>query len=262
MESILGNLTETDQGGIGPGSGGRVVPGRDALLRRRWQRAGGRLSSILPIKDEAGRVLFLAPTGTDITDRQRAEQRRRSFGPGRDFIGMSDGTVSHLRRERAADGVVGGRQRRLTVPQPSLVRVHGVDPRTDGGPGSVAQSDPRRRLSKDDGSLGRGARHGHPLRGRVPHPACGGRGLPLVPVSQRPGQGRPGPDRAVGRGQRRHRRPEAGRGRSCPRPTAARTSSWRPWPTNSAIRWPRSATPCKSSACRPTERPSAAGPQP
>jgi PAS domain S-box-containing protein len=33
---------------------------------------------LLPIKDEAGRVLFLAPTGTDITDRQRAEQELRS----------------------------------------------------------------------------------------------------------------------------------------------------------------------------------------
>ena len=31
---------------------------------------------ILPIKDEAGRVVFLAPTGTDITDRKQAEQDR------------------------------------------------------------------------------------------------------------------------------------------------------------------------------------------
>ena len=31
-----------------------------------------------------------------------------------------------------------------------------------------------------------------------------------------------------------------------PRPTAARTSSWRPWPTNCATRWPRSATRCTS----------------
>jgi PAS domain S-box-containing protein len=29
---------------------------------------------LLPIKDEAGRVMFLAPTGTDITDRKRAEE--------------------------------------------------------------------------------------------------------------------------------------------------------------------------------------------
>ena len=33
---------------------------------------------------------------------------------------------------------------------------------------------------------------------------------------------------------------------NCGRPTAARTSSWRRWPTNSATRWPRSATRCKS----------------
>ena len=34
--------------------------------------------------------------------------------------------------------------------------------------------------------------------------------------------------------------------RSCGRPTAARTSSWRCWPTSCATRWPRSATPCTS----------------
>ncbi len=28
----------------------------------------------------------------------------------------------------------------------------------------------------------------------------------------------------------------------CGRPTSARTSSWRPWPTNCEIRWPQSAT--------------------
>jgi PAS domain S-box-containing protein len=33
--------------------------------------------TILPIKDEAGRVLFLAPTGVDITDRKRGEQELR-----------------------------------------------------------------------------------------------------------------------------------------------------------------------------------------
>ena len=33
--------------------------------------------AILPIKDDTGRILFLAPTGTDITDRRRAEAERR-----------------------------------------------------------------------------------------------------------------------------------------------------------------------------------------
>ena len=32
---------------------------------------------VLPIKDEAGRVMFVAPTGTDITDRKRAEEEVR-----------------------------------------------------------------------------------------------------------------------------------------------------------------------------------------
>jgi len=50
--------------------------------------------TILPIKDEAGKVLFLAPTGADITDRKRAEEDRRSFVTlienSTDFIGMCD----------------------------------------------------------------------------------------------------------------------------------------------------------------------------
>jgi PAS domain S-box-containing protein len=50
--------------------------------------------TILPIKDEAGRVIFLAPTGTDITDRKRAEADRQKFVTlvenSTDFIGMCD----------------------------------------------------------------------------------------------------------------------------------------------------------------------------
>ena len=34
---------------------------------------------ILPIKDDAGRIPFLALTGTDITDRKRAEAERQKF---------------------------------------------------------------------------------------------------------------------------------------------------------------------------------------
>ncbi len=42
---------------------------------------------ILPIKDESGNVLFLAPTGTDITDRKRAEtERERFFAVGADLL--------------------------------------------------------------------------------------------------------------------------------------------------------------------------------
>ena len=50
--------------------------------------------TIVPIKDEAGRVLFLAPTGIDITDRKRAEADRQKFvtlvETSTDFIGMCD----------------------------------------------------------------------------------------------------------------------------------------------------------------------------
>ena len=50
--------------------------------------------TIQPIKDETGRVLFLAPTAVDITDRKRAEADRQKFVTvvenSTDFIGMCD----------------------------------------------------------------------------------------------------------------------------------------------------------------------------
>jgi PAS domain S-box-containing protein len=50
--------------------------------------------ALLPIKDEAGQVLFLVPTGTDITERKRAEADRQKFVTlvenSTDFIGMCD----------------------------------------------------------------------------------------------------------------------------------------------------------------------------
>jgi len=49
---------------------------------------------IQPIKDDTGRVLFLAPTSIDITDRKRAEADREKFvtlvESSTDFIGMCD----------------------------------------------------------------------------------------------------------------------------------------------------------------------------
>jgi PAS domain S-box-containing protein len=50
--------------------------------------------TIQPIKDDTGRVLFLAPTAIDITDRKRAEADREKFvtviESSTDFIGMCD----------------------------------------------------------------------------------------------------------------------------------------------------------------------------
>ena len=46
---------------------------------------------ILPIKDESGSVMFLAPTGTDITDRKRAEA-----GPPRYAICRKDEFLATL----------------------------------------------------------------------------------------------------------------------------------------------------------------------
>jgi PAS domain S-box-containing protein len=49
---------------------------------------------LVPIKDESGRVIFLVPTGTDITERKRAEADRQKFVTlvenSTDFIGMCD----------------------------------------------------------------------------------------------------------------------------------------------------------------------------
>src|SRR4030095_16322923 len=50
--------------------------------------------TIQPIRDASGRVLFLAPTGVDITDRRRVEAEREKFvtlvESSTDFIGMCD----------------------------------------------------------------------------------------------------------------------------------------------------------------------------
>ena len=50
--------------------------------------------TIVPIKDETGKVLFVAPTGIDITDRKRAEADRQKFVTlvenSSDFISMTD----------------------------------------------------------------------------------------------------------------------------------------------------------------------------
>jgi PAS domain S-box-containing protein len=50
--------------------------------------------TILPIKDETGRTLFLAPTGYDITERKIAEAERQKFVTlienSTDFVGISD----------------------------------------------------------------------------------------------------------------------------------------------------------------------------
>ena len=50
--------------------------------------------TILPITDGAGKVLFLAPTGMDVTDRKQAEADRQKFvtlvETSTDFIAMCD----------------------------------------------------------------------------------------------------------------------------------------------------------------------------
>jgi PAS domain S-box-containing protein len=60
--------------------------------------------SIQPIRDDAGRIVFLAPTGSDITDRKRAEADREKFATlaesSTDFIGIcdADGMPTYVNR--------------------------------------------------------------------------------------------------------------------------------------------------------------------
>ena len=89
----VGGAGGADQGGVRPGSGGSDVPRGDAVLRRRRQRADGRCHHPAH-QGRGGPGLFLAPTGTDITDRKRAEADREKFVTlvenSTDFIGMCD----------------------------------------------------------------------------------------------------------------------------------------------------------------------------
>jgi PAS domain S-box-containing protein len=66
---------------------------------------------IHPIRDDAGRVTFLAPTGIDITDRKRAEADRERFATlvetSTDFIGICDLNGMPLYVNRAGLELVG-----------------------------------------------------------------------------------------------------------------------------------------------------------
>ena len=76
------------------GGGRRVVPGRAALLTSPTAASGWWTSSCCPSRTTRAAVVFLAPTGTDITDRKRAEADRQMFVTlvenSTDFIGICD----------------------------------------------------------------------------------------------------------------------------------------------------------------------------
>ena len=81
-----------------------------------------------------------------------------------------------------------------------------------------------------------------------------GRPVPPVPDAGRAGQGRGRAGGPLVRDEHGYQRGEAGRGGErradrLRRRTAARTSSWRRWPTSSATRWPPSATASMSCGC-------------
>ena len=204
--------------------------------------------TILPIKDEAGRVLFLAPTGIDITDRKRAEADRQKFVTlvenSTDFIGMCDLEGIPFFVNRAGLEMVGLDEHRAGPPHPR--------------PGLLLPGRP----AQDHGRV-LPVRSGEgPRRDRGPVPALQDRGGPVDGLQGVDRDRSPPGRRSLWRRSARMS-PSGGDWRTtcgswrrtCPKPTAARTSSWRRWPTNSATRWPRSATPCKSSDSRPTDRP-------
>ena len=77
-----------------PGGGGRDVPGGDALLRRRRQRADGRRHDRCRSRTRRAGCCSWPRPGIDITDRKRAEADRQKFVTlvenSTDFIGMCD----------------------------------------------------------------------------------------------------------------------------------------------------------------------------
>jgi PAS domain S-box-containing protein len=90
---VLAGAGATDQGGVRAGDRRLAVPRRDAYFVADGSERTADIT-IVPIKDQAGKVLFVAPTGIDITDRKRAEADRQKFvtlvETSSDFIAMSD----------------------------------------------------------------------------------------------------------------------------------------------------------------------------
>ena len=93
LVGALGAPGRTDQGGVGQAAAGDIFR---AELPYFVADGSERMAdvTIQPIRDAAGRVLFLAPTGIDITDRKRAEADRERFvtlvETSTDFIGICD----------------------------------------------------------------------------------------------------------------------------------------------------------------------------
>ena len=102
---------------------------------------------LVPITDEAGRVLFLAPTGTDITDRKRAEERVRFQAHLLDTVGQAvvvtdpHGRITYWNRFAetlygwAADEAIGRKIHELIVADDMATRAAEIMARLGAGEG-------------------------------------------------------------------------------------------------------------------------------
>ena len=195
---------------------------------RRWLSA-----VIYPIKDADGRVREVVLIHEDITARQRAEEALReserlyrAIGESIDYgVWVCDPRGRNFYASESFLRLVG-----LTQEQCSSF-----------GWGEVLHPDDAARTLPPGRSVWEQAGSGTL---NIASRAWTGAGILFWPVACRCGTSRarspPGPGSTWTSAASSESR------RNCGRPTGARTSSWRRWPTSSATRWPRSATRCKS----------------
>jgi signal transduction histidine kinase/FixJ family two-component response regulator len=173
---------------------------------------------LLPIKDDSGRIVFLAPTGTDITDRQRAEEatRRQSeqlrhlaevatrLNAAADVASVTDVVTEEARTligsHQAVTGFTTDQNWGQAINTVSLsekyARWRGYDERPDGSGiySLVCRANKPLRMTQAElethpayKGFGRHAPHHPPLRGLLAAPLVGrdGRNIGLIQLSDK-----------------------------------------------------------------------------
>ena len=232
----LGAAEGTDQGGVSSGSRRRDLPCGTAVLRGGRQRAAWRMSRSSRSGTRRGSVLFLATTGVDITDRKKAEADREKFvalvESSTDFIGMCDLQGVPFFVNRAGLTMVGLED--IDAARRVPVRVVLLSGRSRQGHARVLPVGTGEGSRRDRGSLPAFQDRRGTLDGLQGADAARRHG-----TADRVRDGQPGCDRAEATWKTICEVWPA----TCPRRTAARTSSSRCWRTSCGIRSPRSATP-------------------